>query len=69
MKVRREKDKCISTLGRLKSFLRLLIRVVWVFKILIIFNFRIVRRENNRTKWYQDITQMLQRQHKELSRL
>ena len=69
MKVRREKVKCMSTLGRPKSFLRLLIRVVWVFKILIIFNFRIVRRENNRTKWYQDITQMLQRQHKELSRL
>ena len=50
--------------NKAKSFLRLLFRLV--IQTFISFDFYIVvRRENAGTKWYQDIIQLMQRQHKE----
>ena len=57
----RRNMKCISTLIRLKSFLRFLMRVV-------VLNFYIARQENSGRKFYQDIIHVLQRQHKESPR-
>ena len=67
----RRKLKCISTLIRPRSCLRLLLRVVlnFILKILTIFNFHIVIRwENAGRKWCQRLIQ-LQRQQKESPRL
>ena len=57
----RRKFECISTLTRGKPFVIILVRMDNCYIV--------VRRENAGRKRYQDAIQLLQRQHKESSRL